>query len=98
MTENEQARPNFWSVNIGQLSTMIIFALGLIWATAVYATKSTSDIDGGKDIATALKARIEVVDAKSAAMDARMVGVETSIVFIRESLARIERAVTEPKK
>jgi len=95
--QDESTHSKFWTVNIGQIVTMILFCLGLIWTTAVFATKSTNDIDGSKSAAEALKTRIEVVDAKTAAMDARMVAVETGIMYIRESLTRIERAVAVPE-
>jgi hypothetical protein len=98
-------RPKFWSMNFGQICTVVVFVVGLIWGVAAFATKSTADLDGGKSVAAQLTARMDRVDEKAAKLDSRMVAVETSIGYIRESIGdiresmkRIEQAITTPKK
>jgi hypothetical protein len=97
-------RSKFWNVNAGQLLTAAIFVAGLVYAAGAFASKSNTDTDNDRQIAAALARRIELVDAKTSGLegrigivDGRMISVETSVVYIRESLARIERAVTPQK-
>lgn len=91
------SKSKFWTFNAGQAATMLVFALGMIWATAVYATKSTSDIDVERATVVAMQTRISTVEARQNVLDQRTVAVETGIIYIKESLARIEQAVNAKK-
>lgn len=84
-----------WHVSLGSLCNAVIFTAGLVWAVSAFATKATSDAEIDKAVANSLKTRIEQVDARTAAQEARLVAVETGIQYIRESLTRIERSVVK---
>lgn len=75
-------------IPLGSLINGAMIVVGLIWAWSADLTKTAT-------VAANASARIEILDKTSAAQDNRLVALETGQVFIRESLSRIESAVTK---
>ena len=98
MTQPPQnyAPRSFWTWNASAIITTVICICSVIYGASAFATKSASDNEHEAKIAEQLSLRIQAVDSRSAALEGRMVGVETSLGFIRESLARIERSLGTP--
>lgn len=80
-----------WRFTLGSLFNAGLIVAGFIWAASAFTAKTQADGVNEKDLATALKTRIELIDVRTAAQDNRLIAVETSLVFIREILTRIEQ-------
>lgn len=84
-----------YKITVGAMFNGLIIIVVAIWAASASAEKATSDGMTNAKIASDLKFRIETLDVRSAVADSRTTVLETSIIYIRESLARIEANTTK---
>lgn len=94
LPQERTATPKFWTINVGQLATVGIFALTLVYATSAFTTKSTIDGDMLKNQGAALTTRVEAAELKINNLDKQNAVIEKGLEYIRESLDRIERVLS----
>jgi hypothetical protein len=81
-----------WSVTAGNLVSWVLIVIGFLWTASAFATKTVADNETDKVLAGALKLRVEKLDLQAAVQDNRLIAIETGVFYIRESLARLEKA------
>lgn len=77
-------------VTLGSVINGFLIVCGFVAAGATYVANSQT-------AETLIKTRVDTVEIRTSGHESRLVAVETSINFIRESVVRIENAVA-PKR
>jgi hypothetical protein len=78
---------------VGLVMTLLVTGANAVWTVSAFASRG----DAANENLAIVKTQISALDTRSADHATRISVIENHIFYIRESLQRIERAVTERK-